>query len=160
MVLVRLETWALTKQKNFLQFFFLFFYVLSQDWTFFVFRQPSHNSFVGKLPFYIYMWRIFFHSSCKIFKKNFFPSAHFYYDFKLKIYFVMAPTYTWDPYRYFGVSERLCNTTYQHTNNSQSLAYWFVKKLLTMWNRIIYFVNNCNYSCMSVFCQGQGSDYH
>ena len=36
LVLVRLETWALTKQKNFFAIFLLFFYVLSLDWTFFV----------------------------------------------------------------------------------------------------------------------------
>ena len=57
LVLVRFETWTLIDQKNFVfQNFFLFFLKFDMTrWVFPCFRKPSHNSFVGKRPFYICM---------------------------------------------------------------------------------------------------------
>ena len=84
--------------------------------------KPNHNSFEGKLPFYIWKYPNKFHSSCK---KSFFPLNHFPRDFEQSIIFWIALTDTWDPYRHFGLWERWGNKTYQSMSNIQSLAYWF-----------------------------------
>ena len=80
----------------------------------------NHNSFVGKLPPYIWTNRLKFHLSYKIFKLCTFYFIQFSNDFKTNVPFWVTPTYTWDPYENFGVWERCVNRTYQSTSNCKS----------------------------------------
>ena len=93
-----------------------------------------------------------FHSSHKIPKGCFFPSVHFSNDLRQNVSIWIAPTYRWDPYVNSDVWKRWGNKICRSTNIKQSWASWFLKKinLVTMWNRVKYFIINCSTSRMSV----------
>ena len=92
------------------------------------------------------------HSSHKIPKRCLLTSIHFSNDLRQNVSIWFAPTYRWDPYGNFGVLKRWGNKTCQSTSNKEIWTSWFVKKmdLVTMWNRVKYFIANCSTSCMPV----------
>ena len=94
-------------------------------------------------------------------KKVFLPLFPFSNDLRQNVSIWIAPTYKWDPYGNFGVWKRWGNKTCQSTSNKQSWASWFVKMdLVTMWNRVKYFIPTAlPVVCLS-YCRPHGSKYH
>ena len=86
------------------------------------FGNHGHNQFLGKLPCYIWTWRLKFYSRHKIPKRCFFPSVHFSNYWRQNVPIWIAPTYRWDPYENLGVWKRWGNKTCRSPSKKQSWA--------------------------------------